>query len=494
MSVSVTSEEIRRYYPERKSELSPTAYSDQLMPALRLTRSSRTAGKIARWLFIALSITVVIMAFAPWQQSVTGSGNVIAYSPQERPQTLESPIKGRISRLGDNIYENAFVHQGQLIAEIQDLDEEYSRRLENQLYQSQQAVQAARAQLESAHAAVDAAHQVVESVLRQVAAYINVKAQTIAAQDAFVEMAERKVFSYKQQLLEYQAAIPQLEAELERVRTLRKEGNISLQKEQEVEAKLNAQNSKVAKAQADVEAAEKDLEGKMSERDAKIEKAQVDIDYAEALRRKAEQDLAKAQQEVGKATQEVSKAEKDLLEAEVKLARQSTQFITAPFDGYIVSITPNMGASMLKEGDPICTIVPATQDRAVQVWLKGNDAPLVEPGRHVRIQFEGWPALQFAGWPSVAVGTFGGEVVSVDATDDGKGKFRILVRPDPSDDPWPDERYLRQGVRANAWVLLNQVPMWFEFWRQLNGFPPVVSDEAPESKDSEKKSKPKLPK
>ncbi|MCA9008078.1 MAG: toxin secretion protein, partial [Planctomycetaceae bacterium] len=111
----------------------------------------------------------------------------------------------------------------------------------------------------------------------------------------------------------------------------------------------------------------------------------------------------------------------------------------------------------------------------------------------VRLQFEGWPAVQFSGWPSVAVGTFGGEVVSVDAIDNGLGKFRILIRPDPDDNPWPQDRFLRQGVRANAWVLLNQVPLWYEVWRKLNGFPPAVSVEEPGQKDSKSKP-PKLPK
>ena len=145
----------------------------------------------------------------------------------------------------------------------------------------------------------------------------------------------------------------------------------------------------------------------------------------------------------------------------------------------------------MKEGDPICLIVPDTSDRAVQVWLDGNDAPLVEPGRHVRLQFEGWPAMQFAGWPSVAVGTFGGEIVSVDAVDNGKGQFRVLILPDATDQAWPEERFLRQGVRTNGWVLLNQVPLWYEIWRQMNGFPPVVSSGEPKEG---KTAKPKLPK
>ena len=92
----------------------------------------------------------------------------------------------------------------------------------------------------------------------------------------------------------------------------------------------------------------------------------------------------------------------------------------------------------------------------------------------MRLQFEGWPAIQFAGWPSVAVGTFGGRIAAIDATDDGTGKFRVLVRPGRDDD-WPADRFLRQGVRANGWVMLKQVSLGYEIWRQLNGFPPVVS-------------------
>jgi hypothetical protein len=116
----------------------------------------------------------------------------------------------------------------------------------------------------------------------------------------------------------------------------------------------------------------------------------------------------------------------------------------------------------------------------------------------VRLQFEGWPAVQFVGWPSVAVGTFGGKVNRVFPTDDGTGSFRIVVTPDENDDAWPDQRYLRQGVRANGWVLLRQVPLGYEIWRQFNGFPPTVSEDRVDSKGSsskeQKPAKPNLPK
>lgn len=124
--------------------------------------------------------------------------------------------------------------------------------------------------------------------------------------------------------------------------------------------------------------------------------------------------------------------------------------------------------------------------QARETDAEGN---VVRPGSPVRLQFEGWPAIQFVGWPSVAVGTFGGEVVFVDATDDGTGKFRIVVAPRPDVlerngqtrvQNWPKNQWLRQGVRVDAWVLLQQLPLWKEVWRQLNAFPPIIADKEPE--------------
>ena len=65
-------------------------------------------------------------------------------------------------------------------------------------------------------------------------------------------------------------------------------------------------------------------------------------------------------------------------------------------------------------------------------------------------------------------------IALVDATDDGLGKFRVLVVPDPDEPAWPEQRFLRQGVRAKGWVLLDQVALAYELWRQLNGFPQSI--------------------
>ena len=475
--------------PNARRMLSPVAYSEASLPSLTQARASRLTRRIGKALFFLMAVGIILVVCMPWQQSVKGTGDVIAYDPLEREQTIETPIKGRIVRLGEEIRENAYVKTGDLIAEVADVDPEYFLRLEAQLAASQRQLAAAQSLLTANNRNLEAAQTIVTSMQDQVDAYKLVKEQAIAAADAAVESARNKIEAEQQQLLENEAALVQVQADYDRQETLFSEKIIAVRKFQESERKLKETQAKVEKSKAYVRAAQNELIGKQSDRKSKEQEAQVKIDYAIASMKKANADVAKAESDVAKAQSELTKADKALLEMKTKVERQRRQSIHAPFDGFITRIMPNKSSQILKEGDPICVIVPDTKDRAVQVWLDGNDAPLVKPGRHVRLQFEGWPAVQFAGWPSVSVGTFGGTIISVDATDDGKGKFRVLILPDESDQEWPDERYLRQGVRANAWVLLNQVPMWYEIWRKMNGFPPVISDEKPKNNKP-----PKLPK
>ncbi len=156
------------------------------------------------------------------------------------------------------------------------------------------------------------------------------------------------------------------------------------------------------------------------------------------------------------------------------ISRQQAQTIKAPTDGTILRVVGRLGGEQVSRGEVLAVLVPQTEDRAVELHVDGNDAALIKAGSPVRLQFEGWPAVQFSGWPSVAVGTFGGRVAFVDASDDGRGDFRIVVVPDADDSPWPAASYLRQGVLAKGWVLLNRVSLGFEVWRQFNGFPPTT--------------------
>lgn len=477
-------------FPTNSSRmLSSAAYSETVIPSLRLARSSQFARKIGKMLFTAMIVMFLVVTVSPWQQSVKGTGGVIAYAPEERQQVLQSPIKGRLQRLGEGIVENAYVTEGQLIAEIADIDASYLERLQNQEIAVQSQLKAAENYLSANKRNLETSKTIVESYESQLRAYRQVKEQVVASAEASVKSARNKIEAESQQLIEHQTAMIQLQADFERQRKLYEEDYASEYTFQSAERKYNESTAKIAKSKAYVAASKNDLQAKINDREAKAQKAQVDIDYAEALLKKSKADVSKAESEVAKAQAELNKTEKFLLEIQTKVSRQLKQKILAPFNGYVTRITPNQGSQILKQGDPICVIVPESSRQAVQLWVDGNDVPLIVAGRHVRLQFEGWPAVQFAGWPSVAVGTFGGEIVSVDAADNGKGKFRVIVLPDDESQEWPTKKYLRQGVRANGWVLLDQVPLWYEIWRTMNGFPPTSAIQT-----EEKKEKPPVPK
>jgi hypothetical protein len=149
--------------------------------------------------------------------------------------------------------------------------------------------------------------------------------------------------------------------------------------------------------------------------------------------------------------------------------------VRAPRDGFIQSLNAGDAATYISAGDVLATFVPSTSERVVEIFIDGRDVALVKRGDKARIQFEGWPAVQFSGWPSVAVGTFGGIVIAVDQSAQIDGRFRVLIAEDKSDPhPWPEERFVRFGAKAQAWVLLETVPVGFELWRQLNNFPPEL--------------------
>ncbi|MFK7821071.1 MAG: HlyD family secretion protein [Planctomycetaceae bacterium] len=473
--------------------LAPGAYSEAMMPSLQLTKSSRIARLIAKILLASLVCAFALAAFAPWQQSVKGGGSVEAFAPGERQQPIEAAIKGRIIEMGPGIVENAFVRKGDFILEIQDIDPDLMNRLEEQEDALQKSMDFATEQMTANQNHIDVILQMKPAINANLASYKSVKEQIEEREAAAIEAAGNKVSAMESVLAEAEADFEQIRLDYLRQKTLFEEDIVAEVKFQMAESKWLQAKAKVQKAAQGVTGAENDLKSKIADRTNKLQKAQVDIDKTSNELKKQDSELAKAKSKLAETQQKFEKARKDLSMMRNKVAQQRSQRVEAPMDGFLTQIKPNSGTQILKPGDLLCVIVPETKDRAVQLWMDGNDAPLIEPGRHVRLQFEGWPAVQFAGWPSVAVGTFGGEVISVDATDNGKGKFRVFVKPDPTDKPWPDTRYLRQGVRTNGWVLLDQVPLWFEIWRSMNGFPPVVSDDKAKS-DKDEKKKPKLPK
>ena len=224
-------------------------------------------------------------------------------------------------------------------------------------------------------------------------------------------------------------------------------------------------------------------------RDLQVTTAQNRLDVARQRTRSAEESLAATRATLYKTLSELEDSRVTLTRIQIDQSRQRNQVIQAPRDGMVLRVMGNTEGLVVKQGDPLLTLVPDTRGRAVELWVDGNDAPLITPGRPVRLQFEGWPAVQFGGYPEVAVGTFGGRVAFVDASDDGKGKFRLMVIPDEQDDLWPGERFLRQGGRSRGWILLGRVTVAYEIWRQLNAFPPLVMMEQPKTDLARKRLK-----
>lgn len=420
------------------------------LPVLQRVRSPFSLQILALVCILMLVSMLVALIVTPWQQNVRGSGSVIAYSPLEREQPIETPIKGRVMRW--YVQEGSRVQKGDRIADVVDNDPEYLGRL-------RQERQTLQNQLELNRAKVMAYELRVEDLKLS-------RTASIQGAQAKVESAKAKLEGVERELEADLATLETSRLNRERVAALTAKG-LASQRENEL-AELSYQKSQadVMKSRAKLQESQNDLSA-----------AQAEVSKVDASTRAS---LSSAQATLEEARTSIEKNKAELIKLDVQLARQSTQEIRAPRAGTILKLNTFSETVYVKEGDILAYLVPDTRERAVELYMSGNDIPLITPGREVRLQFEGWPALQFAGWPSVAVGTFGGKVAFLDATDDGKGKFRIVVVPDPKD-PWPPNRFLRQGVKANGWVLLNQVSLGYELWRQFNGFPPSM----PEAPDAE---------
>lgn len=165
-----------------------------------------------------------------------------------------------------------------------------------------------------------------------------------------------------------------------------------------------------------------------------------------------------------------AEAASSLAKKEVSFSRQQRQIITAPSDGVIQQLFSGNSSSIIKKGTKLAVFVPKAKTPAVELYVDGNDIPLIHVGREVRLEFEGFPAFQFSGWPGFSFGTFGGKVASVDSIASKKGRFRVMVVPKEID-AWPNEKILRRGAKTKGWVLMNTVTLGYELWRQFNGFP-----------------------
>lgn len=429
----------------------PTGWHMDQRLALHNVQAPRSARVLARLLVILLVVTALALTLTPWQQNIPGSGRVIAFSPEERLQQIEAAIDGRIATW--HVVEGSRVKRGDPIVDLSDNDPSIMVRLGEERHQIVQTIEQSEARARSLDARIDGLVETLDS--------------SVAAAALREQMARERVAAAEQGLTAARAAKVTADLNIERQRALMAKGLTSTRSVELAELESATRNAEVDRAVATLNAARSEA----ASLDAELRRTRADaaarVDEAKAALASAHSDVAKAKGELAK--------------MEVRLARQQTQQVVAPIDGTVLRVFARQSGELLRAGSPLAAIVPASTKDVVELWVNGNDMPMVMPGAPVRLQFEGWPALQFTGWPSIAVGTFGGRVILVDPTDNGKGRFRVLVEPDAGDDPWPSSRFLRQGVRANGWVLLNIVPLGYELWRQFNGFPPVIAPDEPDA-------------
>ena len=457
------------------SRTRPAFSPDAPFSTLQRVRTPRSAWWIARVLLLAFLLSPVALMYVPWQQTVRGRGQVVAFAPTERKQIVTALVGGPVGKW--YVVEGSKVKIGDAIVDINDNDPELSGRLEAQrkfLFSRRKAAEeevaeqnrAVEAQEKALNAAVGAARANRDAA----ALFIDVAKQTGKNNEFSLAFEQRRFEMFDKLFKDKQFG--GLESELNRD-----------------EAKMRAD-----RAATDVKRA-----------DAEVKRADAALLTSGALVLQADASglstVAITRRDLRRAEQNVFTVERELQEIDTRIERFKARFVKAPCDGIVFRISANAGrgGQLVKEGDELAVIVPDATDRVVELLIDGVDAPLIAAhmeqtgrGPHVRLQFEGWPGVQFAGWPSVAVGTFGGRVRQIDPTDDGYGRFRILVEPEEmfDGDRWPEGLYLRQGNQAVGWVFLNRVTLGFELWRQFNGFPPVVAPKPPEKKDGGKPPKP----
>lgn len=443
----------------------PSEMLAENFPAMHLVRSSWFARSLANITFYLLLMFIIAGIFVPWQQTSRCEGMVTARNPNERRQVVLSNAKGVIKWQKENLQEGSLVEQNDTLMVLETLAKDQLELVRLQEKQVKDKIAFLESQLANAKLQVtdtiEAGKKQIQSAQSEIAGAFAKWKQAEANSDAQENKAKQAQVNV--QTIQPLRGITVSELEYMQAKT-----------EEEIEAN-NLKKAREAETEAfhDKVAKEELLDSKRREIDIKINQSE-----------------QKVQEFNGK----IAEASKELADVTVKIGELERTQIVSPNKGSVQSILGQVGKNV-DIGDPLFEVIPDTDYLWVELSVRGMDQPLIKIGDKVRLQFDGWPAIQFVGWPSAARGTFGGIVIAINPADDGKGNFKVFVGPDPSDpiqERWPDRRYLKQGVRANAWIIMDSVPLGFEIWRQLNGFPPA-RENADEEKSKEKEiKKPKV--
>jgi multidrug efflux pump subunit AcrA (membrane-fusion protein) len=405
--------------------------------------------KILNRIIFGVSILGFIILFLPWTQNISGSGAVTTLKPNQRPQTIQSIIPGKIEKW--YVQEGDFVKKGDTILYISEIKEDYLDP--NLVENTKNQVDAKQLSGESYGSKVGA----LDAQIAAISAEKNLKLQQ--AQNK-IKQASLKIKSDSMDLQAVKTQLKIATTQYNRAIQLNKEGLKPLTdveekrlKLQEVDAKIITQENKV-------------LTSKNEYINTKVEIGRITAEYSEKTSKtQSDQFTAKSNQFDTEA--QVNKLKNQYANYSI---RNGLYYIKAPQNGYVNRALQSGLGENIKEGTPIVSIMPSEIDIAVESYVDPIDLPLISKGEKVRVWFDGWPTIIFSGWPDMSYGTFGGEIVAIENFISDNGKFRILIAPDKNEVKWPKKISIGSGAQTIA--LLNNVPIWFEIWRSLNGFPP----------------------
>lgn len=409
----------------------------------------KQSRKVVKRISLVTIILLIVIAFLPWTQNIRTDGKVTTLKPDQRPQTINSVIAGKIEQW--YVQEGDMVFKGDTIAFISEIKDDYFDPL---------LLERTKNQLGLKESTANSYNNKVQALNQQAIALTNqLELKLQQAKNKLIQ-AELKVendsINYQAASLNYKTAIEQAN----RMDTLFNDG---------LKSKTDLENRDVKAQQAkayEIDARNKWLTSKNELINVKVELSNIKAKY--------DTDLAKIQADMYTAMS--SKYDSDGMVTKLKNqysnyeTRKGMHYILAPQDCYIAKLISNGIGETIKEGSPIVNIVPTNYNLAVELFVEPIDLPLLNVGQEVRIIFDGWPAIVFSGWPNTSYGTYGGIVYGIDMYAGTNGKYRILVAPDPNTEPWP--KALRFGSGTNNMILLEDVFIGYEIWRKINGFPP----------------------
>ncbi|MFN6946212.1 MAG: HlyD family secretion protein [Cytophagaceae bacterium] len=422
-------------------------YNTERLNSLKVLYNPTMAKNLAKWFTILLGILFLLMFF-PWTQNIRSYGLITTLNLQDRPQTIHSVIAGQIVKW--HVNEGQQVVRGDTILTISEVkdkffDPDLLMRLDEQISAKEGALNATNAKAAALKNQIEALTSGLDFSLNK--AVNKVEQAKLKVQTDSIDLEAVKI--------DYEIA----QLQFERQEVLYKQGLKSLTEFEERKLKFQETTAKLNSAHNRLDLARNEL------RNSTIELSSIKADYRDKIS-KAQSDLSATESYFHETKGEISKMRNEYSNMKI---RSSFYHILAPQNGFVVrGLRAGLGET-IKEGDPVTTIMPDQPLMATELYVKPLDVALLSIGSKVRLQFDGWPALVFSGWPNTSFGTFGGTVAVIDNIDT-KGKYRILVIPDPEEEPWPVQ--LRVGSGVYGWALLNDVPIWYEIWRQLNGFPP----------------------